>query len=139
MPLLAVEFPIDLPAGCNVRRGAREAIARTKRQREAALWHLTAASRRTGLAPRLPCTVTLTRFSSRKVDGHDGLPNAFKATVDGIACKGSRTRPVGFMAVDDADERIGWKYAQQVVPRALLPRVPGQCVVRIEIAWEESP
>ncbi len=58
--------------------------------------------------PKTPCVITLTRLSFGKLDEHDGLPNAFKAVVDGIA---------DAMGIRDNNPAVKWKYAQQPAPK----------------------
>lgn len=58
--------------------------------------------------PALPVTVTLTRMSPGTLDEHDNLPSAFKHIVDQLAA---------WLGVDDADERVTWKYAQSKCKR----------------------
>jgi hypothetical protein len=135
---LVVEFPLDLVSAANFHGRRRVAIGRVKRHREAGRVNLLAESRRVGLAPRLPCTITITRFGSKKLDGHENLAMACKALVDGIACKPTRLRPAGFFEVDDGDERFTWIYRQQIVPKASLGPLPGVVRVRIEIEWQEG-
>jgi hypothetical protein len=58
----------------------------------------------------LPCTVTLTRLSPRKLDAHDGLPMSFKWIVDSLA---DLLLPGQAPGQADNDERITWRYAQE--------------------------
>lgn len=53
--------------------------------------------------PKLPVVVTLTRHSVGKLDGHDNLIGSFKHCVDAVA---------GWLGIDDADDRVTWKYEQ---------------------------
>lgn len=68
--------------------------------------------------------VTLTRLGVRKMDSHDGLRDAFKAVVDGIANglqigtpKMGAKKVLGLVVTtyryDDSDARISWEYAQE--------------------------
>ncbi len=59
------------------------------------------------LRPVLPCIITLTRYSMGQLDAHDGLPNAFKAVVDGIA---------DAMGIRDNNPGVQWKYEQAKAP-----------------------
>lgn len=71
----------------------------------------------------LPCTVTLTRLASRKLDAMDALPMAFKWISDEIAAqifpekvveyKTKRGKTVTNKGQCDNDERITWRYAQE--------------------------
>lgn len=51
----------------------------------------------------LPARVLLTRFSSGRLDPHDGLPASFKRIVDGIALA---------LCVDDGGPAVQWRYRQ---------------------------
>ncbi len=51
----------------------------------------------------LPLVVTLTNLG-KPMDGHDNLPNSFKAIVDQVAA---------LLGIDDGDERIEWRYEQK--------------------------
>lgn len=134
---LSVEYTIDLVSSANVHGKLRAGMNRTKRHREAAKFWLVAASRNQKLVPQLPCKITLTRYGIKKIDGHDNLTMAWKASVDGIACDGTRSRPKGFLEIDDGDPRLTWRYEQFVVPKAFIGRIKGQSRVKIEIEWDE--
>lgn len=68
----------------------------------AAVWFsLKAAKAAHDLAP---CVVTLTRIAPRRVDAHENLRAGFKSAVDAVA---------DWIGLDDADERIEWRYAQR--------------------------
>lgn len=147
---LCVEYTIDLVSEANVHGPMRAAMNRTKRHREAAKMWLESAARAQNLWPKPPCTITLTRYGIRRIDGHDGLGRAFKATIDGIACKGTirrkplvpgqrpHTRPPGFLLIDDGDPRLTWVLTQQIVPRMEIGPIRGQSRVRIEIEWSDQ-
>lgn len=53
--------------------------------------------------PTLPCEVTLTRISPRRLDG-DNLQGALKYIRDEVA---------DWIGVDDADDRVEWSYRQE--------------------------
>lgn len=72
--------------------------------------------------PRLPVVVTLTRVSTGRMDAHDGLPNALKHVVDGVA---------DYLGVRDHDPRVAWRYAQRGEGR-------GVQATEIEIASTEA-
>ena len=61
--------------------------------------------------------ITLTRLASRKLDS-DNLATALKAVRDGVA---------DALNLDDGDERLDWRYAQEKAPR-------GHYAVRVEIS-----
>lgn len=133
---LVVEYAIDLVSTANVSGSMRSKMSRTKRHRESAKLWLTSVSRSQRIMPKLPCQVTMTRYGIKSLDS-DNLENCFKATRDGIACAGSKTRPVGFIPVDDADPGFTWICKQVIVPRRTLGGIPGQSRVKIEIEWDE--
>jgi hypothetical protein len=59
----------------------------------------------------------LTRHSSGTLDAHDNLPSAFKHIVDELAA---------WMGVDDADQRVQWRYEQEKCN-------PGKTWVTVEV------
>lgn len=133
---LIVDYAIDLVSTANVSGSMRSKMSRTKRHREAAKFWLMSVSRNQSIVPKLPCRITMTRYGIKSLDS-DNLENAFKATRDGIACAGTKTRPVGFIPVDDADPRFTWVCRQELVPRMTIGGLPGQSRVKIEIEWNE--
>lgn len=54
----------------------------------------------------LPCVVRLTRLAPRKLDSHDNLRAALKATVDQICKK---------LEVDDGSDQVSFEYSQMPV------------------------
>lgn len=57
----------------------------------------------------LPCVVVLTRYSTSKLDSHDGLRAALKHIADGVA---------EWVGVDDAeDDKLRFQYEQQKCKR----------------------
>ena len=77
-------------------------------QRDMARAFTVAALRKsdTRTADLLPAVVTLTRWSSGRLDAHDGLPAALKRVVDGIALA---------LGIDDGGPLVAWQYAQKKV------------------------
>jgi hypothetical protein len=92
IPLIAIN-PLN-------RRECWQARARRARLHRGDTWRALKAAK----APyALPCTVTVTRVSTRALDAHDGLPASLKGCVDGIA---------DWLDVKDNDPRVQWVYAQ---------------------------
>jgi hypothetical protein len=56
-----------------------------------------------GRQVEMPCVVKLTRIAPRRLDSHDNLRSAFKATADFISRK---------LGVNDGDGSITWEYDQ---------------------------
>lgn len=71
----------------------------------------------------LPCTITLTRLSSRFLDAEENLPMAFKWIKDQIGACMFPEKIVTYVAKNgkvkqnkghaDSDPRVKWKYAQE--------------------------
>lgn len=87
-----------------------------------------------------PVTVTLTRIApgtgdAGKLDGHDGLPHAFKSVTDAIA------DALGLRA--DRDRRVSWRYAQRDGSPAIEMRVEVRatcaCGENLEPRWRGCP
>jgi hypothetical protein len=98
---IEVTVPIKTVGGMNVREHWRQRARRVKNERYTTRLILLASE-----PPALPCVVTLTRLSPGKLDG-DNLQGAGKAVRDQVA---------DFLGIDDADERIEWRYAQERCP-----------------------
>lgn len=113
---MQIELPIRTWSEPNVRAHWALRARRAKTQRKVARAYARAALGPAG-PPRGPMGVTLTRVASRKLDT-DNLAAALKAVRDGVA---------DALGIDDGDERIGWRYAQERGPR-------GHYAVRVEIA-----
>lgn len=100
MPI-SVYLPIDAQSVANMR--GKWTIANLKKHHRG----IVALKMAQLPLPRLPIRVQLTRLyggRGKKLDGHDNLRVAFKATVDAIA---------ELYRVDDSDERIQWEYDQE--------------------------
>jgi hypothetical protein len=118
--VISVTLPMRLPNPTNKREHWGTKAARTKRQRGA----VTLALKTSVYQPdwyglgilRRKLVVTLTRIAPRRyhLDGHDNLRAAFKACVDAVAAH---------YGVDDADQRVVWKYQQQVGPYGVRIKV----------------
>jgi hypothetical protein len=79
-----------------------------KRQRHAPFAALLAEQLRRMMArPTLPLVVTVTRAGPRALDAHDGLPNACKHFVDGVA---------DYVGAKDHDPGYTWVYRQERGP-----------------------
>ena len=88
----------------NAKEHWRTRHQRGKRQRSHAFIALHNAAKH---KPSLPCVVTMTRVSSGKMDS-DNLVSAMKHIRDGIA---------DWIGIDDGDDRIEWRCAQQKCQR----------------------
>jgi hypothetical protein len=96
---MIVEVPIRIESTLNKREHYMERSRRNAKHKNDVYFGLKAAK-----APhQVPCVVTLTRVAPRELDG-DNLQ---------AGCKGSRDAVALWLAVDDADKRIEWRYAQQ--------------------------
>ena len=113
---MQAELPIRTWSEANARVHWARRARRTREQRRAARMYLRAALAAQGRPP-LPAVITLTRLASRKLDS-DNLAGAFKAVRDGVA---------DALNLDDGDERLDWRYAQEKAPR-------GHYAVRVEIS-----
>ncbi len=96
---MIVEVPIRIESTPNLRECWQARSKRAGSHRNSAYFALKAAKAPT----QVPCVVTLTRIGPRTLDG-DNLQAGCKAARDGVAL---------WLAVDDGDKRIEWKYAQQ--------------------------
>lgn len=96
-------LPLKTVSLLNMREHFRVTAKRKKAHREA-VGFVTAGLK----PPALPVTVTLTRVSPGTLDEHDNLPSAFKHIVDGLA---------DWLGVDDGDELVKWRYAQEKCKR----------------------
>lgn len=91
--------PIRTVPGLNVREHHMARSRRVKAEREAVAWYLKGCA-----APRLPCSVLLTRQSPRGRLDDDNLPGSLKAVRDEIAA---------WLGVDDRHTHIvSYRYAQ---------------------------
>lgn len=88
-------IPIKTVSEANRRDHWAKKAKRVKSQREAVYLACPKAE--------VPCVVTLTRVAPRSLDS-DNLQSALKATRDSVAQR---------LGVDDADERVEWRYAQE--------------------------
>lgn len=96
---MKIEVPIRIESTPNLREHWTVRSKRAGKHKLAAHLSLKAAK-----APwALPCIVTLTRVAPRELDT-DNLAAGCKALRDGVAL---------WLTVDDADERVEWRYAQQ--------------------------
>jgi hypothetical protein len=85
-------------------RNAAFAKARERKAQRQLAWAKTLSM--AGLAPRMPCTVVLTRVApSSGLDPHDGLGAALKGIIDGVAD--------GLGLTNDRDPRVTWVLAQR--------------------------
>lgn len=66
--------------------------------------------------PLMPVAVTLTRVGRQPMDAHDGLRSAFKGLVDAVA---------DWLGLDDGDERVEWRYAQEAGTPGVRLRIEG--------------
>lgn len=97
---LTVQFPCKTVSVLNKREHWSVRAKRAKNHRRETYLQL----RCVALGCDLPCIVTLTRIAPRELDGHDNLSASLKACADGVA---------DFLAANDRDPRITWRYAQR--------------------------
>ncbi len=112
---MIVTVPLRTASGLNAREHHMARHRRVKAERESVSWMLGGKTR-----PNLPCVVTLTRVSPGRGLDDDNTVGALKACRDQVAA---------WLGVDDADERVTWRYGQE----------RGDWGVRIEFktyAWE---
>ena len=112
---MRIELPIRTWSEPNVRAHWAKRARRAREQRRVARAYARAALAAHG-PTCAPLTVTLTRLAARKLDS-DNLAAALKAVRDGVA---------DALGMDDGDERLTWRYAQEKLPR-------GQYTVRVEV------
>jgi crossover junction endodeoxyribonuclease RusA len=111
-----VELPIRTWSEANARVHWATRARRAREQRRAARICVRAALARS-LAPPLPLTVTLTRLAPKRLDT-DNLAISLKAVRDGVA---------DALGLDDGDERLVWRYAQERLR-------PGHYGIRVEVS-----
>jgi hypothetical protein len=95
--------PVQIVSVANMREHWASRARRSNTHRESAHYALMAVSRD---LPKLPLVVTLTRLQpslGRHMDS-DNLASACKAVRDGVA---------DYLAVDDGDPAIEWRYRQR--------------------------
>jgi hypothetical protein len=100
---MLIEMQIKTVSTLNTREHFRVAAKRKALQRSQTRKYLSGLP-----TPQLPVIVCLTRYSSGSLDAHDNLPSAFKHVVDEIAT---------WLGIDDADQRVQWRYEQEKCKR----------------------
>jgi hypothetical protein len=98
---IGIELPIRIQSEQNLREHWATRARRAKRQRRMVADALLAMGRHR--APPLPVVVTLTRLAPRKLDD-DNAVGGHKHVRDQVAA---------WLGVDDADQRVEWRYAQE--------------------------
>ncbi len=98
--VLSVTLPLVTVSEANSHTHWHKRQQRAKMQRQTVHNWLRFQS---AIQPCLPCVVTLTRISPRKLDG-DNAVGALKHCRDGVA---------DWLGIDDGDARIQWQYAQR--------------------------
>jgi len=101
---ITVRIPLRLPSLANLREHWTRRARRAKEHRGVTRLLLSNTMR----PPELPLIVTFTRVAPRQLDS-DNLAISFKAVRDGVA---------DWLGIDDADERINWRYRQRSADRA---------------------
>lgn len=110
---MIIDVPLRIESTPNLRE-CWQARMRRAREHKSSTWFALKAAK----APHaMPCTVTLTRIAPRTLDG-DNLQAGMKNVRDGVAL---------WLHIDDADERVTWKYAQ-------AKGEPKEYGLRIEVA-----
>lgn len=96
-------FDIKTVSEGNARESWRSRHGRRKKQRAAfaILW------RNMKCTVEAPATITFTRYSCQLLDS-DNLASAFKAIRDSLATE---------IGIDDGDERVTYKYAQERIAK----------------------
>lgn len=113
---MRIDLPIRTWSEPNVRAHWAKRARRAREQRKVARTCVRVACASRGI-PSPPLTITLMRLASRRLDS-DNLAAALKAVRDGVA---------DALEIDDGDERLTWRYAQEKLPR-------GRYAVRVEIS-----
>jgi hypothetical protein len=135
-----IEVPMELPAGANQRGHWKRGWSRGQGQQHAATWALQANCAR----PLPPCTVTLVRVASHRLDD-DNLPNCFKAVRDAVALwvhalplrvLGKNGKPRMPRAPDGPNDGITWRYDQDQRPGKLQA---ARIIIEGELATVELP
>ena len=111
---VTVTVPMKTVSETNQREHWTVRHRRRRIQRHTVMTHLLALGARW---THFPCVVTLTRIASRKLDP-DNMVGSMKATIDSLAT---------WMGIDDADERVTWRFEQENKRRGELQ------AVRIEV------
>jgi hypothetical protein len=111
--MMTLELPIRTQSEANLREhwAVRKKRAKSQRGTTAA-----ACQAQLGTPPAPPMRVTLTRIAPCRLDD-DNLAISFKHVRDGIA---------DWLGINDRDQRIEWRYAQQ-------KGAPKTYAVRLEI------
>lgn len=118
---LAISMPLRLGNGLNDRGHWRSKARRVKCEREAVAWALILKTR---LAP--PLVVTITRIAPSVGLDSDNLAGS---------CKGCRDEIAHWLGIDDADERVHYRYAQRRGPWGVeISMVRGRVVETVEAA-----
>lgn len=102
MAVVTVLVPIRIEPSLNLREHWRKRANRNTSHRAAAFFALKAAVKKFDPAI-IPCVVTITRIAPRELDD-DNLAGGCKSLRDGTA---------DWLAVDDRDPRVQWRYAQR--------------------------
>jgi hypothetical protein len=100
---IVIKMPIKTVSEANLREHWAQKARRSRKQRQVAALLTHMAMRKFGFVVEGKLRITLTRIAPRKLDD-DNNARAHKAVRDGIA---------DALAIDDADERLEWVYAQQ--------------------------
>lgn len=99
---MVIVLPIRTVLGQNAREHHMARHKRIRREKEAVHYSLHGKPK-----PSIPCVVLLTRISPNKCDD-DNLSGAMKSIRDAIAT---------WLGVDDGDDRVKYRYAQERGPR----------------------
>lgn len=96
---MTITIPLKLPSLANSRMHWRAMMRVKQGQKEIVGFYL----RESGVPPKLPAVITLTRIGKRILDD-DNLASAFKAARDSVAA---------WVGVDDGSKLYTWRYEQR--------------------------
>lgn len=120
-PLFDIAIPLRLGNGLNDRGHWCSKARSVKGEREAVAWALLMTP-----APSPPLVVTITRIAPSNGLDDDNLAGS---------CKGVRDRIAAWLGIDDADERVHYRYAQRRGPWGVeISMVRGRVVETVEAA-----
>ena len=99
----SIDFMVPLRTVSELNRREHWRDTYKRRQDEERLVAVAMQNNLRGRQVEMPCVVKLTRIAPRRLDSHDNLRSAFKATADLISRK---------LGVNDGDGSITWEYDQ---------------------------
>lgn len=97
---MTIEYPCRIESVANLRECWQKKARRAQGQKKVTSVYLMTNRKQ---CPPLPVVVTLTRIAPRLLDDDNNI-SGFKNVRDAVA---------SFLALDDRDPRITWRYAQE--------------------------